>query len=445
MGVVTTDESYNAESRWIEQKVIIYFPGITPLEVTKDTSLITTSVLEEAHSTSGSSPFGGVTSNELSIELLNENSIFSPTNINSPYYGKMRRGVKIELFVRPITEEEDEFNWDPLGVYYVTEWNSTVTGLVATVTANDKLYSVFSGEINNFIIRRNLSHFDFYRAIFDSLGLSANIDTSLTEVLRYAYVQDKNKELLTALGVGALADCFCKHDGNIRVKHLISDSPLRATITDGDQLIEAKIEQSISAGHDGAEVLYNIPQESEIVNILNMSELKVPIGRNTINDVALTTTPLIKFSYAKITGAQGTRVVAVNATPYKVNYTLENLGKEVTGAVLDLFGTTLVSNQISLGDIGDNLLSINNLYIQNPEYAQKVYLHLKSYINNLLPVLELTIRGNPKFELCDKIQVISEKYNLDYTGLIIKQTFDYDGGLSSTMTLLNMDVLKEVK
>ncbi len=442
MGVATTDADYNAESRWIEQKVVIHFPGISPLEVTKDDSLITTSVLEEAHSSSGSSPFGGVTSNELTIELLNENSIFSPTNVNSPYYGKMRRGVKVELFVRPVADIE--FDWDPLGVYYVTEWNATVTGLIATVTVNDKLYSTFNGEIINFAIQRNLSHYEFYQAIFNSLGLSADIDASLTETLRYAYIQSKNKELLTELGIGALADCFCKHDGSVRVQHLISNRPLRATITDGDQLIEAKIEQSISSGYDGAEVLYNIPQESEIVNVLSMSELTVATGKSVTKDVALTITPLIKFSYAKITGAPSTRVVAVTAIPSKVNYTLENLGKAVNDATLDIFGNTLVSNQITLGDTGDNLLSVNNLYIQNPEYAQRVYAHLKAYINNLLPVLELTVRGNPKFELCDKIQVVSDKYNLDYTGLIIKQTFDYDGGLSSTITLLNINVLQEV-
>ena len=86
MGVLSTDADYNAESRWLEQKVVIHFSGMTPLEVTKDNLLITTSILEESHSNNGASPFGGVTSNELTMELLNEDSIFSPTNVNSPYY-----------------------------------------------------------------------------------------------------------------------------------------------------------------------------------------------------------------------------------------------------------------------------------------------------------------------------------------------------------------------
>lgn len=442
MGIVSTDEDYSKESRWLEQKVIIYFPDMTPLEVTKDTSLITTSMLEESHSSSGSSPFGGVTSNELTVELLNENSIFSPTNVNSPYYSKMRRGVKIEVFIRPVAD--DEYNWDPMGVFYVTDWNATVTGLIATITANDKLYSIFSGEILNFAIQRNMSQLVFYQNIFDMLGLAASIDNTLTEVLRYAYIQGKNKELLTTLGIGSLADCFCKHDGTIKVHHLIAERPLRATITDADQLIEAKIEQSLTSGYSGAEVIYNIPQESDFDTILNVSELNIPTGKITTKDVTLSKTPLVRLGYAKLTGASNTRVTALSAIPTKVNYILENLGKDVNNASLDIFGTTLVTNQITLGDVGDNLLSVNNIYIQTPEYAQKVYSHLKAYVNNLLPILELTVRGNPLFELCDKIRVISDKYNLDYTGLVIKQTYEYDGGLSSTITLLNIDVLREV-
>ena len=66
------------------------------------------------------------------------------------------------------------------------------------------------------------------------------------------------------------------------------------------------------------------------------------------------------------------------------------------------------------------------------------------YDGNKLPILELEVRGNPKLELGEIIQVDSDKYNLHYTGLLIKQTFDYDGSLKGTMTLLNISILREV-
>ena len=66
---------------------------------------------------------------------------------------------------------------------------------------------------------------------------------------------------------------------------------------------------------------------------------------------------------------------------------------------------------------------------------------MNAYIRNLLPILKLEVRGNPKLELGDVIQVDSDKYNLHYKGLLIQQTFDYDGSLKSTITLLNTSIL----
>ena len=150
MALKTTDDNYNASTRYLEQKAIIYFSSSNILEITRDNYLITSSALEEAHSRSGSVPFGGVTSNELSLELLNEGGIFSPTNNKSPYYGLMKKGIKIELFIRPVVESENEdeqYEWDPLGVYYITDWQAKVTGMIATIVANDKLYKAFNKDL----------------------------------------------------------------------------------------------------------------------------------------------------------------------------------------------------------------------------------------------------------------------------------------------------------
>lgn len=446
MALITSDDNYNAESRYLEQKVVIYFPGITPLEITRDNYLVSTSLLEEAHSANGSAPFGGVTSNEFNMDLINENGIFSPTNKNSPYFGKMRRGVKIEVLIRPIVEtdnEEEQYEWDPMGTFYITDWNATVTGLIATVTCNDQLYDVFTGDVLQYQIRKDITQYAFYQDIFDMLHLKAQIDKSLKEALKYAYVVDKVKDLLVRLGIGSMADCFCGHDGGIRVAHLLADRPLRATITDGDQIISAKVEQSLISGYDGVSVICNIPQEGKMVNILSLTELEMPTGIVTTKNVALLKKPLMRLGYLKLTGAQGISIVDAVATPSTITYTLNNVNKEAILGKLDAFGTFIETNKVPIADEGNNILSVDNIYIQTQEYAQRFYNHLKAYNNNILPVLEIVVRGNPKLELCDKIRAISAKYNLDYTGLLISQEFNYDGGLSSKITLLNIDILKE--
>ena len=443
MALKTTDDNYNASTRYLEQKAIIYFSSSNILEITRDNYLITSSALEEAHSRSGSAPFGGVTSNELSLELLNEGGIFSPTNNKSPYYGLMKKGIKIELFIRPVVESENEdeqYEWDPLGVYYITDWQAKVTGLIATITANDKLYKAFSKDLTALPISRNKTQKEFYEYIFDNLGLQGDIDKTLNTLIRYAYIDRSTKELLSMLNMSALADCFCKHDGTLKVQHLTNIPALRATITDNDQVLSVKIEQSLDYDYDGVNLVYNLPQESNVQCVLSLKDMIIPKGISKRNNVSLTGTPLLKLCYSILSGVKA-HISSIEATPVSVNFSIDNPEIETEDCTVDIYGTLLVNNEITLGKEVENCLVINNLYIQESTYADIVYNHLNAYIRNLLPILELEVRGNPKLELGDVIQVDSDKYNLHYKGLLIRQTFDYDGSLKSTITLLNTSIL----
>ena len=443
MALKTTDDNYNASTRYLEQKAIIYFSSSNILEITRDNYLITSSALEEAHSRSGSAPFGGVTSNELSLELLNEGGIFSPTNNKSPYYELKKKGIKIELFIRPVVESENEdeqYEWDPLGVYYITDWQAKVTGLIATITANDKLYKAFSKDLTALPISRNKTQKEFYEYIFDNLGLQGDIDKTLNTLIRYAYIDRSTKELLSMLNMSALADCFCKHDGTLKVQHLTNIPALRATITDNDQVLSVKIEQSLDYDYDGVNLVYNLPQESNVQCVLSLKDMIIPKGISKRNNVSLTGTPLLKLCYSILSGVKA-HISSIEATPVSVNFSIDNPEIETEDCTVDIYGTLLVNNEITLGKEVENCLVINNLYIQESTYADIVYNHLNAYIRNLLPILELEVRGNPKLELGDVIQVDSDKYNLHYKGLLIRQTFDYDGSLKSTITLLNTSIL----
>ena len=446
MALVTDDAVYNQETRFIEQKAVIHFSSSNALPITRDNYLVTSSVLEEAHSQSGSVPFGGVTSNELSLELLNENGIFSPTNKNSPYYGLMQKGVKIELFIRPVVDTEDEerqYEWDPLGVYYVTDWQAKVTGLIATVIANDKFYKAFNKDLRALPIHRNMTQKEFYEYIFDNLNIKGDIDNTLTAKLKYAYISQETKEMLATLNLSALADCFCKHDGSIKVQHLINIGESRAIITDANQILSANIEQSLIYNYDGVNITYNMPQESDPCNVLSLKDVTIPKGISSRNNVSLTGTPLLGLCYSILRGVKA-HITNLTATTYTIDITTENEEETTDNCLIDIFGRTLVNNEITIGLETDNPLAINNPYIQDSDYAEKVYKHLKAYVNNQLPILELEVRGNPKFELGDIIEADSNKYGLHYEGVLIKQTFDYDGSLKSTITLLNTRILKGV-
>ena len=443
MSIPTTDAEYNKASRYLQQKVIIYFPGITPVVVTRDDYLISTGTLEEAHATSGSIPFGKVSSNELNIKLSSPNGLFAPSNKLSPYYSKMIRGVKIELYTRPVPDPI-EYDWDPMGVYYVTTWSAQVTGITADITANDKLYDVFKLSQIVYPIKREISYHDFYSEVFAALGITAEIDVLLTNKLRYAYIMQANKDFLSELGVGALSDCYCKHNGNIVVNYLYKQRVLRATITDGDQIIDATINQTIDMSYDGSEVTCNLPQESAEQNVLSVKNFSVSASATETTTMLLSSTPLIRMSKVATTGAPQVHVINVNATPSEVTFEVQNPNASPYGINIDFFGTIINTYKVTYKDEGVKLLSIDNKYMQSFLYASMVKDYLHKYVSSELPILSLNVRGNPKWELGDKLRIVSERYHLDFTGILISNKSTYDGSFSSALKLIDATLLEGV-
>ena len=437
----TTVDIYNNIERFLEQKAVIFFSKTKQLEVTKDNYLVSSFLLEEAHG-ADNLPFGSVTSNELTLQLYNENDVFTPTNKKSIYYGLMKKGIKVELYIRPVVDEgTEEYDWDPLGTFYVTDWKASITNTTATIIFNDIMYELFKKDIKDMPVQLNITQQAFYERIFKKLDIPANIDNTLKEVLTYAYVDKNTKEVLTELNMSSLSDCFCNHVGEIIIKSInnINDPPI--LITDENQIISANIEQSLTYDYDGINLKYNLPQESQIQNILELKGVSIARGITSLNNVTLTGAPLFKLC-ASILNNEVCEIDSIEASTHIANITFNNKGDDTVICDLTLLGTLLQNNEVTIGLESPTSYNITNLYIQSKKHAQKIYDKLKAYISNMLPVLELEIRGNPKFELGSIITAKSNKYKLEYTGILIKQTFEYDGSLKSNITLLDINIMK---
>ena len=153
-----TDADFNQMGRYLSIKLAIYFDGLAadPLTVVKSQYLMDASWLEEG-SADSSSLFGTVSSNELTFRLLNKDGMFSPTNAAGPYYGKIKAGVPVVLYIKP-ENDNDDVDWTQLGIYFTTGWTAEVTGLYADVTANDVWYNILKQPIPNYpVVLRHLA------------------------------------------------------------------------------------------------------------------------------------------------------------------------------------------------------------------------------------------------------------------------------------------------
>ena len=435
---ISTDVAYNAAARTILHKVDIYMDGVgaTPLSLTKDNYIVSSSLLEEA--TSGDTPFDSVTSNELVLNLNNKDNLFTPTNHNSPYYGKMKRGVK----VIPYFKANENDDWSSLGEFYVTSWVASTTSSTVTVTADDILYSIFGQDTPAMVASSNIAVSAFYAAFFALFGVVPVIDSALTETLVMAFNELENKAFLSALSTAFLCICNCAHNGTVKIKKLTEKQALRATITDADQVKTIDVKLSVASDYDSAYLKYYVPQESAEESVLSVNEVDLTTGANTLT-YNLDKSPLLRYKSVSFTNED----ILVTMTSAICTSMIATLKATVTSDVttsLNINGIYVEKIGYEIGEQDDNPLSVDNVYIQDTQSAIDYKAIMDTFTAGVTPVLQATIRGNPNFEIGDKIRVISTRYNIDFTGIIMRQQFDYDGGLGCTITLLNAALVEVI-
>lgn len=441
--VYATDAEYNARTRSTEFKIEMYLFGDLrePLIIDRNNFLIDCSLLEETNS-EDKSPFGNVTANEITIRLMNTDGAFSPANASGPYYGYLKRGIKVNIFIRPVAKNGIEYHWDQLGKFYVTDWDAALTSITADITATDTIYRIFEQQDIKVPVMRGINYSEFYNYVFGALQEGARVDSSLSRTLLMAYSNESNKDLLTNLSIGALANCFCNHTGDITVQSIIKQRPLRATLTDADQVIDANVSQSTDTSYAGTSVTCNTPSESSPTELLNISEFAVPVGTVKHIPITLSTTPMIRLVHASLIGTRDAYVESILSTSMDVTVTTSNASNTELQMPLSIFGTHIINTATTLSDNSPTDLTVDNRYIQTLEYAEYYKNVLKKYINSETPVITVHVRGNPLLNLGDKIRVISEKYKLDFTGIILRQELNYNGALSGTLTLLSDAILE---
>lgn len=436
----STDADYNALQRANDMYIEIYFNGASqaPLIIDRSNYLISLNILEESHADT-SSPFGQISSNELVIELLNLDAMFSPVSMSSPYHGKIRKGLQIKVYNKPCFDNSIEP--DPMGVFYVTEWNALITDINANITANDKIYTLLSNASLHLDVMSEVAYNNFLSAIFDSIGYEVDIDLTTAQTLDFAYPLDNICTTITECLIGAQAECWCNHTGNIMVRSLIRSRALRATLTDADQIADIQTSQGITSEYDGVKLLCNLTNESEEKTLLTVNGVKTAASIQDTDVFTFSDVPITRITQVSLSGAH-VSLKDIVATSQSCQLAINNDSADKVPFDLTIKGHTLDITQATYSDGTNDMLEMNNVYIQDPEYAKAYKEILNNYYTDSLPILIVDIMGNLKLEMGDKIRVISEVYKVDFTGILFRANINYDGALSETIYLINASVLE---
>jgi hypothetical protein len=432
------DADFNAASREISLRLDIYLDEI-PLEVTKQNYLIDASWLEEG-SADSSNPFGAVSSNELSFRLYNDSGIFSPTDTSSPYFGKIRNGIKVILYIKVEGTE-----WTQLGEYFVTDWEAAITGTYADVIANDKWYQIFSSASPNYPVTLDIPFNEMIYEVYNSMGYTVQVSNELTELLPVAFIEGSPLDFTQEILAGALAFCTCTKLGMPLVLPFISARPIRAALTDMDQIKVVNAKQSTTKTYEGVELTYVIPSYTEVSKLVELANIEVAPGTSNILNIASSSTPVLKHTSVDIQSIlEKVSLVTYTASSQLLSFELFNPSQVSVAATLTVYGIPVTFTDVVIADNSSTLLKVKSRYTQTVEYAIRYRELLENVVNSPVPFLTLSIRGNPLLSIGDRVQINSDKYNLFFDGVIQRMSYNYDGGLSCEMTLMNSAILEEV-
>jgi hypothetical protein len=437
---VHTDADFNADSRELSVKLEIYFNETTPLVVSKDDFLIDANWLEEG-SAESSNPFGAVSSNELSFRLYNENGMFSPTNPSGPYFGHIKANVRVVLFIR-VEDYIEEVEWLQLGEYFVTSWDAAITGTYADVVANDKWQQIFSSPTPNYPVRRDSTFYNAFTEVYGLMGFDVLVNSSLTNSLLFSFIEGSPLSFTQELVTGALAFCTCNKAGVPIIEPFIAERSVRATLTDANQIKIVSATQSINKTYDGVELAYFIPQGIEQEKLVDLQSIAAPAGIFQLKNIAFSNGPLWQLTSIGIQ-SNAVSLVDYSATPWLITLSLNNTGDAGLAAV-NAYGQVVGFTKVVLTDDVVKLLKVKNRYIQTAAYAARYKEILDAFVTSTTPTLNVSIRGNPLLDIGDRVNIQSLKHQLNYSGVIQRMDYQYTGGLSCEMTLLNADLLQGV-
>lgn len=435
----------NINGRHVTAKVNLYFdgPGGAPTTYTNEDHIVHIQLLEEARAET-QSPLGSISSNELSLQLLNSGDMFNPENINGPFYGKLKPGVKVEFFIL-LEISEGVFEEIPMGIFKTSTWNTPSSTMVASVTCYDRLYELCQLDMPRLPALRNTTLKALCELLFMSLGLSANeyhVDSTLNVPLDYGWFKEGNvRQALQDIMVASCSNINVDRTGVIRVASVLRTTEVAAALEDLSQVIYTEVPQSYYQTYSKVKVLYTTPRLSTTKLLASLNSVKIPVEGLFLTDLEVSNGPAAIVDKIVLVGAKSSRVATFGFSAWGLDLAIMNTGEpeEVT---VEVYGKTIstVKNTYTLVDDTPiieqyRVLEVESIMVQSMDKAKELANTLLKLARDPVNTVVVMCRGNPALEVFDLVAINSPSTNLANTNIVpIRYTYIYDGGLSCEIT-----------
>ena len=454
----------SAPTRYIAPIIEIYFNGDEePPLVLQGANQIDTMYLLEELKADSKVILGTASSNELNISLINEKRLLSPTNPESPYFGKMKPNTKIKASIKI----EDAYGTSytmKLGTFFTMDWEDDTLSMTISTPCHDILYLLNDRPFSGTRAMKGKSFFYWFERLFKGMGLSTveyNIDESLQDItVKVGYLPTGTfREALNMLVEASSTFVYVDRDGIIQVKSIDLTAPAEMELTDEDQIKFLKIPMSYEGSYAKLEIDVYEPTVKDVdEEILRLTD--VPIfwddeehGLVKIENSLFSNGPIMGISKIQVVTSTGNDSVKVHAyghsaTHLNLNLFTEDSTPQTVSVIVHGYPIVFTNSRVTATNsqseamkniIGDKTYTIQNKLIQDKDYALGIGNSIFPLMINPTSNIELSVRGNPVIEPGSILMVNDVTDNvLNQKVLVYRHKLDFVGGLSGTLVGFNL-------
>lgn len=442
-----TIDAYHAWTRDVDAEVLVYFDGIDeePVIFDRDSYLVDFELLEEL-TTDSDHPIGPITANELSITLFNRNNELTIDNEAGPYYGKINTRVPIKVRVRESLANTD---WLYLGTYYISDWASSTSSQLVSVIAYDELYFTMKEELPALTVQTNITLEAFIKRLLQSINIDSSrviVSNSIKSiVVPYAYpLQGAISNTLSELSKVYMFYFYLDRAGNYRVLS-ITDVAEPSDTFDEDFIFSDDTTTSLLRSYSKIAVFYDVKTFSNIVELASISDVEVPNGLTTIENLAPSNGPIVSLEYVKHNSDVTMRYTDYMYNAWFVGFKINNDTQKIANTTFTLYGQTLDTETTACvyaesadlkQRLGDKTLEVKHEFINNVSTAERISRVLLNYTLDEAAVITVTHKGNPVVEVGEYVTIDTRTHSGNR--LLLSQTLTYNGGLSGTSKLIRI-------
>jgi len=414
--------------------------GTSAKDLFFDDTVVSINYLEELYYTDGNLPIGAVSTDEITIQLKDEDRRFDVQNPDSPVSQELKKNRRIKVWFG-VDRAPGDTVWYPLGTFYSYNWKVKRQENIAQIIARDLLEVLRTTEYN-INVQTDVTLYDAFENIFIDYGLSPSeyyIDPTFTSIIFpfLWFEKGSHRSALQKLARNSLANVTVDRDDKYIIENTQPTTEVKFKFSDSTNIFATDYPLGWVDQANQVQVQYRTYQYTTLQEVFNdTTVVSIPASTTIRQEIQYNNNAVRSDITVNLTAGPNITHSVVETYSWGVVIDFTNAGgvsEDITLLTIDGYylqetslKTVTASDPIEIADAGLINIPVTDLtLVQNETYASALATELLSRYGLQEQDIDMDTRGHVNLLPGSKIVANEKEY------MLISQELSYAGGLES--------------